>query len=63
MNDDILSLFEGLTPRQAKELRAKIIPTLQELRLKVVQQTENQKPLDLGTCQKGNINHERKKTP
>lgn len=32
MSDDILSLFEGLTPAQVKELRAKIIPTLRTLR-------------------------------
>ena len=44
MSDDVLSLFEGLTPTQARELRQRIILALPELRREVL----DQNPGDLG---------------
>src|SRR5687767_11702250 len=34
---DFLSIFEGLNPEQAKQLRERIIPTLQSVREKIIQ--------------------------
>lgn len=39
MSENILDLFVGLTPDQVRTLRARIVPTLQELRQKVVTST------------------------
>jgi hypothetical protein len=39
-NDDILKLFEGLSAEQAKEMRRRIIPTLQALRREIVQERD-----------------------
>jgi hypothetical protein len=35
---DVLKLFEGLTPDQAKRLRARILPTLSEIRREIIQE-------------------------
>lgn len=36
MSDDVLRLFEGLSPSQAKELRRRIVPALERLRREVI---------------------------
>lgn len=46
MSDDILTIFEGLTPKQAKELRAQIIPTLRVLREEIMKNANNEKALE-----------------
>lgn len=40
MDNDILKLFEGLTAEQVRELRQRIIPTLQELRREIAKDRE-----------------------
>jgi guanylate kinase len=40
MNNGVLSLFEGLSERQARKFRAAIVPTLQELKARII--TENE---------------------
>lgn len=41
MDDDILKLFEGLTAEQVRELRRRIVPTLQELRREITKDGEH----------------------
>lgn len=42
MSDEVLKVFEGLTDKQAKELRRRIIQALSELRREVTEkQNEN----------------------
>lgn len=38
---EVLSLFEGLNPEQAKQLRERIIPTLQQVREQIKQGADN----------------------
>lgn len=57
MSDDILTIFEGLTPNQAKELRAQIIPTLRVLREEIIKNANNEK----GNHEHKNQNHEGRK--
>ena len=47
-DDDVLSIFEDLTPSQAKELRRRIIPALTEIRDEIINPSDdgNQKGVD-----------------
>ncbi|MBK9008659.1 MAG: hypothetical protein IPM31_16940 [Anaerolineae bacterium] len=40
MSNGVLSLFEGLNERQARELRRSIMPTLQELKARIMAEHE-----------------------
>ncbi|HMR99819.1 MAG TPA: hypothetical protein PKE62_11235 [Anaerolineales bacterium] len=40
MSDGVLSLFEGLNERQARQFRRSIMPTLQELKARIVAEYE-----------------------
>lgn len=40
MSNSVLSLFEGLSEQQAREFRKTIMPTLQELKARIVSEYE-----------------------
>ena len=44
MNNSILQLFEGLTTDQAKELRGRIVPVLEQLRDDIVSKSKTERP-------------------
>ncbi len=56
-SDNILILFEGLNEQQARRFRRAILPTLQELRARIItehEQGENKQRLQNGKMQSKN---------